>query len=124
MRIGQGFDLHRLAAGRKLILGGVNIPHKTGLLGHSDADALVHSIIDAIFGAIADGDIGRHFPDNDLKYKDADSLKLLSETGDILKNKGYKIINIDSTIIAQAPKMAPFIDLMRANISNTLNQYK
>ncbi len=120
MRIGQGYDLHRLAAGRKLILGGVNIPHKTGLLGHSDADALVHSIIDAIFGAIADGDIGRHFPDNDLKYKDADSLKLLSETGDILKNKGYKIINIDSTIIAQAPKMAPFIDLMRANISNTL----
>ena len=116
MRIGQGYDLHRLAAGRKLILGGVNIPHKTGLLGHSDADALVHSIIDAIFGAIADGDIGRHFPDNDLKYKDADSLKLLSETGDILKNKGYKIINIDSTIIAQAPKMAPFIDLMRANI--------
>ena len=120
MRIGQGYDLHRLAAGRKLILGGVNIPHKTGLLGPSDADALVHSIIDAIFGAIADGDIGRHFPDNDLKYKDADSLKLLSETGDILKNKGYKIINIDSTIIAQAPKMAPFIDLMRANISNTL----
>ena len=120
MRIGQGYDLHRLAAGRKLILGGVNIPHKTGLLGHSDADALLHSIIDAIFGAIADGDIGRHFPDNDLKYKDADSLKLLSETGDILKNKGYKIINIDSTIIAQAPKMAPFIDLMRANISNTL----
>ena len=120
MRIGQGYDLHRLAAGRKLILGGVNIPHKTGLLGHSDADALVHSIIDAIFGAIADGDIGRHFPDNDLKYKDADSLKLLSETGDILKNKGYKIVNIDSTIIAQAPKMAPFIDLMRANISNTL----
>lgn len=120
MRIGQGYDLHRLAAGRKLILGGVNIPHKTGLLGHSDADALVHSIIDAIFGAIADGDIGRHFPDNDLKYKDADSLKLLSETGDILKNKGYKIMNIDSTIIAQAPKMAPFIDLMRANISNTL----
>ena len=120
MRIGQGYDLHRLAAGRKLILGGVNIPHKTGLLGHSDADALVHSIIDAIFGAIADGDIGRHFPDNDLKYKDADSLKLLSETGDILKNKGYKIINIDSTIIAQAPKMAPFIDLIRANISNTL----
>ncbi len=120
MRIGQGYDLHRLTAGRDLILGGVKIPHKTGLLGHSDADVLVHSIIDAIFGAIADGDIGRHFPDNDPKYKGADSLKLLTEAGSILKNKGYKIINIDSTIIAQAPKMAPYIDLMRSNVSNAL----
>lgn len=120
MRIGQGYDLHKLVADRDLILGGVKIPYNLGLLGHSDADVLTHAIIDAIFGAMADGDIGRHFPDTDLKYKGADSIRLLIEAGEILKNKGYKIINIDSTIIAQAPKLAPHVDLMRENIANAL----
>ncbi len=120
MRIGQGYDLHKLVADRDLILGAVKIPYNLGLLGHSDADVLTHAIIDAIFGAIADGDIGRHFPDTDLKYKGADSIRLLIEAGEILKNKGYKIINIDSTIIAQAPKLAPHVDLMRENIANAL----
>lgn len=120
MRIGQGYDLHRLVEGRDLILGGVKIPYNLGLLGHSDADVLIHAIIDAIFGAVADGDIGRHFPDTSLEYKGADSIKLLIKAGEILKAKGYKIINIDSTIIAQAPKMAPYIDLMRINIAKAL----
>lgn len=121
MRIGQGYDLHRLTEGRDLILGGVKIPHTTGLLGHSDADVLTHAIIDAIFGSVADGDIGRHFPDTDPKFKGADSIELLKTAGEILKNKGYKILNIDSTIIAQAPKLAPYADLMRENIANALN---
>lgn len=121
MRIGQGYDLHRLTPGRDLILGGVKIPYEKGLLGHSDADVLCHAIIDAIFGAMADGDIGRHFPDTDPKYKDADSIKLLTEAGEILKNKGYKILNIDATIIAQAPKLAPHVDFMRENIANALS---
>lgn len=121
MRIGQGYDLHKLVPERDLILGGVKIPHATGLLGHSDADVLCHAIIDAIFGAIAAGDIGRHFPDTDAKYKDADSIKLLTIAGEILKNKGYKILNIDSTIIAQAPKLAPYVDFMRKNISDALS---
>ena len=119
-RIGQGYDVHRLAEGRKLILGGTEIPYTEGLLGHSDADVLVHSIIDAVFGSIADGDIGRHFPDTDPKFKGADSILLLSEAGKILKNKGFKIVNIDSTIIIQKPKMAPHIDKMRQNIANAL----
>ena len=118
MRIGQGYDLHRLVTDRDLIIGGVKIPHEKGLLGHSDADVLVHSIIDAVFGSIADGDIGRHFPDP--KFKGADSILLLSEAGKILKNKGFKIVNIDSTIIIQKPKMAPHIDKMRQNIANAL----
>jgi len=121
MRIGHGYDLHRLVPGRDLILGGVKIPHQTGLLGHSDADVLSHAIIDAIFGSVADGDIGRHFPDTDMKYKDADSIKLLSLAGDILREKGYKILNIDSTLIAQSPKLAPYIDDMRKNISKAIN---
>lgn len=120
MRIGQGYDLHRLVTDRDLIIGGVKIPHEKGLLGHSDADVLVHSIIDAIFGSIADGDIGRHFPDTDPKFKGADSILLLSEAGKILKDKGFKIVNIDSTIIIQKPKMAPHIDKMRQNIANAL----
>ena len=120
MRIGQGYDLHRLVTDRDLIIGGVKIPHEKGLLGHSDADVLVHSIIDAVFGSIADGDIGRHFPDTDPKFKVADSILLLSEAGKILKNKGFKIVNIDSTIIIQKPKMAPHIDKMRQNIANAL----
>ena len=120
MRIGQGYDLHRLVTDRDLMIGGVKIPHEKGLLGHSDADVLVHSIIDAVFGSIADGDIGRHFPDTDPKFKGADSILLLSEAGKILKNKGFKIVNIDSTIIIQKPKMAPHIDKMRQNIANAL----
>ncbi len=121
MRIGQGYDLHKLVEGRDLILGGVKISHTAGLLGHSDADVLTHAIIDAIFGSVADGDIGRHFPDTDPKFKGADSIELLKTAGEILKNKGYKILNIDSTIIAQAPKLAPYADLMRENIANALN---
>ncbi len=121
MRIGQGYDLHRLVLDRDLILGGVKIPHDKGLLGHSDADVLVHAIIDALFGAAAEGDIGRHFPDTDPAYKGADSILLLQETGKILNNKGFKVINIDSTIVAQKPKMAPHIDKMRENIAKALN---
>ncbi len=120
MRIGQGYDLHRLTEGRDLILGGVKIPHTTGLLGHSDADVLCHAIIDAIFGAAAAGDIGRHFPDTDPEYKGADSIKLLALAGEILQNQGYKILNIDSTVIAQAPKLSPYVDFMRKNISDAL----
>lgn len=121
MRIGQGYDLHKLVEDRVLTLGGVQIPYELGLLGHSDADVLLHAIIDSIFGAIADGDIGRHFPDNDPKYKGADSLKLLGEAGNILKQKGYKILNIDSTIVAQKPKLAPYVNKMRENIASVLN---
>lgn len=119
-RIGQGFDLHRLVEGRNLILGGVKIPYEKGLLGHSDADALVHAIIDALFGALALGDIGKHFPDNNPKYKDIDSLYLLKTAYDLVKEKGYIINNIDTTIIAQAPKMNPYIDIMREKLSQVL----
>ncbi len=121
MRIGQGYDLHKLVPNRDLILGGVKIPHTLGLLGHSDADVLVHAIIDALFGAAAEGDIGRHFPDTDPVYKGADSIKLLQQTGEILASKGFKIVNIDSTIVAQRPKMAPHIKNMRENIAKALN---
>lgn len=120
MRIGQGFDIHKLVENRPLILGGVEIPFEKGLLGHSDADVLVHAIIDSLFGAMNDGDIGEHFPDNDINYKNADSIKLLIETGKILKNKGYKIINIDSTIICQKPKLLNFKQQMKENISKAL----
>lgn len=119
-RIGQGFDIHKLIEGRQLILGGINIPHSKGLLGHSDADALVHSIIDSLFGALALGDIGSHFPDNDEKYKNIDSLILLKEAYSIVKEQGYLINNIDCTIIAQEPKMKPFIPLMREKLSKVL----
>ena len=117
MRIGIGYDVHKLTENRKLIIGGVEIPFEKGLLGHSDADVLLHAIADALFGAAALGDIGSHFPDTEEKYKGADSLKLLSETVKILKENGYKIGNIDSIIVAQAPKMRPHIDKMRENIA-------
>ena len=120
MRVGQGYDVHKLVTGRKLILGGVEIDHSLGLLGHSDADVLLHAISDALLGAAALGDIGKHFPDTDERYKGADSLKLLASVGGLLKEKGYKILNIDSTIIAQAPKLAPHIQLMRENIADAL----
>jgi len=117
MRIGQGYDVHRLVENRKLILGGVEIPYEKGLMGHSDADVLTHSIMDALLGAAALGDIGKLFPDNDSKYKNADSIMLLKEVVSLLKSKRYIIENIDATIIAQRPKMAPHIDKMRENIA-------
>lgn len=120
MRIGQGYDVHRLVNGRKLILGGVEIEHALGLLGHSDADVLLHAISDALLGAAALGDIGKHFPDTDERYRGADSAKLLSLVGALLREKGYKIINIDSTVLAQAPKLAPHIPAMRQNIADAL----
>ncbi len=120
-RIGQGFDIHKLVTGRKLILGGVEIPYEKGLLGHSDADALIHAIIDALFGALALGDIGTHFPDNDPKYKDIDSTILLKEAYKIILDKGYKINNIDNTIIIEEPKMKPYIKLMQKKLSSIFN---
>jgi len=117
MRIGQGYDVHRLTEGRKLILGGVEIPFEKGLLGHSDADVLTHSIMDALLGAAALGDIGKLFPDNDAVYKDADSIMLLQKVVSVLKSKRYIIENIDATVIAQRPKLAPYIDEMRENIA-------
>ena len=120
MRIGLGYDIHRLVEDRKLILGGVEIPYELGLLGHSDADVLIHSIIDAILGSVALRDIGYHFPDTDEKYKNANSLELLKETKKMLLNEGYKIINIDSNIICQKPKLSPYIEEMRKNISQAL----
>jgi 2-C-methyl-D-erythritol 2,4-cyclodiphosphate synthase len=121
MRIGHGYDVHRLVEGRKLIMGGVDIPWEKGLLGHSDADVLLHAIADAILGAIAEGDIGRHFPDTDPRYKGADSLKLLEHVGRLAKAKGYRLGNLDATIVAQRPKMAPHITQMRENIASALN---
>lgn len=118
MRIGHGYDVHKLCENRKLILGGVEIPYEKGLLGHSDADVLVHSVMDSLLGAAALGDIGKHFPDSDPEYKNADSIKLLKCVVRILNENGYVISNIDSTVVAQAPKLAPFIDQMRKNIAN------
>lgn len=120
-RIGSGYDVHKLVEGRDLILGGVTIPHQTGLLGHSDADVLVHAIMDALIGAAAMGDIGVHFPDTSEKYKGISSLKLLVKTGDLIEQSGYKISNIDATIIAQKPKMAPYIAEMCKNIAVSLS---
>ena len=120
MRVGMGYDVHRLVPERDLIIGGVKIPYEKGLLGHSDADVLLHAIMDALLGAAALGDIGKHFPDNDPAYKGADSLMLLGRVGEILSEEGYVIENIDSTIIAQKPKMAPHIEQMRRNIADTL----
>lgn len=120
MRIGMGYDVHRLSAGRKLIMGGVDIPYEKGLLGHSDADVLVHAIMDALLGAAALGDIGSHFPDTDPAYEGISSIRLLEHVGKLLSDHGYKIGNIDATIIAQKPKMRPHIDEMRDNISNAL----
>ncbi|MBR0132764.1 MAG: 2-C-methyl-D-erythritol 2,4-cyclodiphosphate synthase [Lachnospiraceae bacterium] len=120
MRIGTGYDVHRLTEGRDLVIGGVKIDYELGLLGHSDADVLVHAIMDALLGAAALGDIGLHFPDNDPAYKGADSIKLLSHVGELLSDKLYMIENIDATIIAQAPKMRPHIEKMRENIAAAL----
>ena len=120
MRIGFGYDVHALCEDRKLILGGVNIPHEKGLLGHSDADVLLHAIIDALLGAAALGDIGKHFPDTDHSFKDIDSLLLLKKAKELLDANNYLINNIDSTIVAQAPKLSPFIEKMRENIRTVL----
>ena len=121
MRVGLGYDVHALTENRKLILGGVEIPYDKGLLGHSDADVLVHAIMDAILGAAALGDIGKHFPDTDNSFKDISSLILLEHTKNIIETHGFSINNIDSTIVAQSPKLSPFIEEMRKNISNILN---
>ena len=120
-RVGIGYDIHRLVEGRDLIIGGVKITHEKGLLGHSDADVLVHAIIDALLGALALDDIGTLFPDTDPKYKDADSMKLLKFVVEKVLNEGYKIVNIDSNIIAQSPKMMPYIPKMKVAIANLLN---
>ena len=120
IRIGHGYDVHRLVEGRKLILGGVTISYEKGLLGHSDADVLLHALCDAMLGAAALGDIGKLFPDNDMKFKDIDSMILLGETVSALKEKGYSLVNADVTVIAQAPKLSPYIDEMRENIAGVL----
>lgn len=120
MRVGTGYDVHRLETGRRLVLGGVNIPFAMGLRGHSDADVLVHAICDALLGAAALGDIGQHFPDSDPAYKDADSLLLLAEVGQKLTHHGFKIVNLDSTVAAQQPRLAGYIADMRTNIAQAL----
>ena len=120
MRIGQGFDIHTLAEGRKLIIGGVIIPYERGLVGHSDADVLLHAICDALIGAAALGDIGKHFPDTDPRYAGIDSRKLLREVAKLLRARRYRVVNMDATVIAQAPKLAPFILGMRENIAADL----
>ena len=121
MRVGMGYDVHRLAEDRELILGGVKIPHEKGLLGHSDADVLLHAVMDALLGAAALGDIGKHFPDTDPQYKGVSSMKLLEHVGKLIEDKLYVIENIDATIIAQRPKMAPYIEEMRRNIASALH---
>ncbi|MBP5184254.1 MAG: 2-C-methyl-D-erythritol 2,4-cyclodiphosphate synthase, partial [Lachnospiraceae bacterium] len=121
LRIGHGYDVHRLVEGRKLILGGVEIPYEKGLLGHSDADVLVHALMDAMLGAAALGDIGLHFPDTDPEYKGISSIKLLEQVGRLINEKGFSLSNADITVVAQAPKLRPFIDAMRKNIADTLN---
>jgi 2-C-methyl-D-erythritol 2,4-cyclodiphosphate synthase len=119
-RIGQGFDVHQLTENRPLIIGGITIPYELGLLGHSDADVLLHTVADACLGAIGEGDIGRHFPDTDPNFKDADSAKLMEHVWEMVKDKGYRLVNIDCTIIAQKPKMAPYIPQMRERIAELL----
>ena len=120
MRIGHGYDVHRLVKGRKCIIGGVDIPHETGLDGHSDADVLVHAVMDALLGALALGDIGKHFPDTDPRYKGADSMGLLRHVAALIAKEGYRLGNLDATVLAQAPKLAPHIMLMRENIAAAL----
>ena len=121
MRIGQGYDIHALVAGRALVIGGVTIPHDKGLQGHSDADVLLHAICDALIGAAAQGDIGKHFPDTDPRYKGADSRVLLRAVVQLLHRNLYRIVNVDCTVIAQAPKLAPYIEAMRRNIADDLD---
>ncbi len=120
LRIGHGYDVHRLTEGRRLILGGVEIPHGLGLLGHSDADVLLHAIMDAIIGALGAGDIGRHFPDSSDEFKDISSMTLLVKTREIMKERGARIVNIDSTLVLQKPKVMPYIEKMRENIAFAL----
>ncbi|MBR2381099.1 MAG: 2-C-methyl-D-erythritol 2,4-cyclodiphosphate synthase [Clostridia bacterium] len=120
IKIGHGYDVHRLTEGRDLIIGGVNIPHRLGLLGHSDADVLLHAISDSLLGALALGDIGKHFPDTDEQYRGANSLELLACVYELVKEKGFEIGNVDATILAQAPKLAPYIPQMRLNIARAL----
>ena len=120
MRIGHGYDVHKLAENRKLIIGGVDIPYEKGLLGHSDADVLLHSVCDALLGAAALGDIGKHFPDTDDRFKGIDSMLLLKNVAELLRKEGYKVVNIDSTILAQRPKLAPYILKMRENIAEAV----
>lgn len=121
MKIGIGYDVHKLVVGRKLMLGGVDIAYDKGLDGHSDADVLLHAICDAILGAAKLGDIGQYFPDNDEKYKDANSLELLKNTAQIIDNKGYKVVDVDSVVVAQAPKLSPYREKMRKNIAEALS---
>ena len=120
MRVGMGYDVHRLVEDRKLIIGGVEIPYEKGLLWHSDADVLTHAVMDGLLGALALGDIGKHFPDNDDRYKDIDSLVLLEKVCELIRNKGYEISNVDSTILAQAPKLRPYIDEMRSKLAKAM----
>jgi 2-C-methyl-D-erythritol 2,4-cyclodiphosphate synthase len=120
MRIGQGFDVHALVPGRKLVIGGVDIPFERGMLGHSDADVLLHAVTDALLGAAGLGDIGRHFPDSDPRFKDADSRQLLRETARLIEQAGYRVVNVDATVIARAPRMAPHVAAMAANIAADL----
>ena len=120
-RIGHGYDVHRLVEGRKLILGGVDIPHTTGLLGHSDADVLIHAVMDAIIGALGEGDIGKHFPDNSDEFLGISSMKLLARVRDIMLSRGAEIVNLDATLIAQKPKLAPYIAEMKSNIASSLS---
>ncbi len=121
MRIGHGYDVHALTEGRLLIIGGVEIPYEKGLLGHSDADVLTHAVCDSLLGAAALGDIGKHFPDSDPAYKGISSIKLLAHVGCLLKDHGYTVVNVDSTVIAQAPKLAPYINTMRLNMAKALS---
>ncbi len=120
MRIGHGYDVHRLVEGRRCIIGGVDIPYEKGLLGHSDADVLTHAVMDSLLGALALGDIGKLFPDSDERYKGADSLRLAAYVSELIRKNGYYIVNIDTTIIAQAPKLSPYIDEMRKKLASAL----
>ena len=120
LRMGHGYDVHRLVEGRPLVLGGVTVPYEKGLLGHSDADVLTHAVMDALLGAAALGDIGRHFPDSDETYRGADSLKLAACVAGLLAQNGYRIVNVDATLLAQRPKIAPYIEQMRANLAASL----
>jgi 2-C-methyl-D-erythritol 2,4-cyclodiphosphate synthase len=120
MRVGIGYDIHPLGKGRKLILGGLEIPHTQGLIGHSDADALVHAVCDALLGAMGEGDLGRHYPSSDPRYKDISSLRLLEDVLEMLTKKGFRLVNLDTVIIAQAPRLGPHLDAMRARIAEVL----
>lgn len=121
IRVGHGYDVHQIVAGRKMIIGGVEVPFEKGILGHSDADVLLHAICDAMLGALALGDIGKHFPDTDMKFKDISSLTLMANVNELIQSKGFGIINIDSTIVLQKPKIAPYVEQMKKNIAGVLS---